>query len=48
MDQVIPWTLILSLIEPHYPKAGNGTQPMADGADAADLFHAAGKSGLLH
>jgi IS5 family transposase len=28
MDQVIPWTPILSLIEPHYPKAGSGTQPM--------------------
>ena len=22
MDQVIPWASILSLIEPHYPKAG--------------------------
>ncbi len=28
MDQVIPWSQILGLIEPHYPKAGNGTQPM--------------------
>jgi IS5 family transposase len=28
MDQVIPWSQILMLIEPHYPKAGNGTQPM--------------------
>jgi len=28
MDQVIPWTRILGLIEPHYPQAGNGTQPM--------------------
>jgi IS5 family transposase len=28
MDQVIPWSEILALIEPHYPKAGNGTQPM--------------------
>src|ERR1700722_13908015 len=28
MDQVIPWSQILALIEPHYPKAGNGTQPM--------------------
>src|SRR5579863_5978900 len=28
MDAVIPWTPILALIEPHYPKAGNGTQPM--------------------
>jgi IS5 family transposase len=28
MDQVIPWGSILGLIEPYYPKAGNGTQPM--------------------
>src|SRR6202451_2502431 len=28
MDVVIPWSGILMLIEPHYPKAGNGTQPM--------------------
>jgi len=28
MDQVIPWGSILGLIEPHYPKAGNGTQPL--------------------
>lgn len=28
MDAVIPWDSILRLIEPHYPKAGNGTQPM--------------------
>ena len=28
MDAVIPWQPILALIGPHYPKAGNGTQPM--------------------
>jgi IS5 family transposase len=28
MDVVIPWQPLLDLIEPHYPKAGNGTQPM--------------------
>jgi IS5 family transposase len=28
MDAVIPWPRLLALIEPHYPKAGNGTQPM--------------------
>jgi hypothetical protein len=27
MDAVIPWKRLLALIEPHYPKAGNGTQP---------------------
>jgi transposase, IS5 family len=28
MDAVIPWKSLIGLIEPHYPKAGNGTQPM--------------------
>ena len=28
MDQVIPWGSVLALIAPHYPKAGNGTQPI--------------------
>ena len=28
MDHVISWGKILGLIEPHYPKAGNGTQPL--------------------
>ena len=28
MDAVIPWAGLLGLIEPHYPRAGNGTQPL--------------------
>jgi hypothetical protein len=28
MDAVIPWADLLGLIEPHYPKAGNGRQPL--------------------
>jgi IS5 family transposase len=28
MDAVIPWGRLIALIEPHYPKAGNGTQPL--------------------
>jgi len=28
MDGVIPWTRLLALIEPHYPKAGPGRQPL--------------------
>ncbi len=28
MDAVIPWTRLTALVEPHYPKAGQGTQPM--------------------
>jgi IS5 family transposase len=31
MDRVVPWAGVLGLIEPHYPKAGNGTQPMPMG-----------------
>jgi len=39
MDRVVPWPPLCSLIEPFYPKPGNGRQPV--GADAADLFSAA-------
>src|ERR1700741_5470184 len=28
MDGVIPWPRLLRLIEPHYPKAGQGRQPL--------------------
>lgn len=28
MDAVIPWTPLLALIEPHYPKAGRGRRPL--------------------
>jgi len=28
MDAVIPWARLIELIEPHYPKAGNGRQPL--------------------
>src|ERR1700722_5770916 len=28
MDQVIPWARLVALIEPHYPKAGRGRQPL--------------------
>jgi IS5 family transposase len=28
MDQVVPWTRLLKLIAPRYPKAGNGRAPM--------------------
>ena len=27
MEAVVPWALLLGLIEPHYPKAGNGRRP---------------------
>lgn len=28
MDAVIPWDQLMALVEPHYPKAGNGRQPL--------------------
>jgi transposase, IS5 family len=28
MDAVIPWTRLIALIEPHYPKAGRGRRPL--------------------
>ena len=28
MDAVIPWARLLTLVEPHYPKAGQGRQPL--------------------
>jgi len=28
MDQAVPWDRLVSLIKPHYPKAGNGRRPM--------------------
>src|SRR5271156_3490406 len=28
MNQVVPWSELLALVEPHYPKAGNGRQPV--------------------
>src|SRR5436853_3253395 len=28
MDAVIPWSRLVRLIEPHYPKAGQGRQPL--------------------
>ncbi len=28
MNQVVPWAMLCALIEPHYPKAGNGRPPV--------------------
>src|SRR5262249_39697596 len=28
MDAVIPWDRLITLMEPHYPKARNGRQPL--------------------
>ena len=31
MDKVVPWKDLLAIVEPHYPKAGNGRPPMPMG-----------------
>lgn len=28
MEQIVPWQALCSVIEPHYPKAGNGRPPI--------------------
>lgn len=28
MDQIVPWAQLCSVVEPHYPKAGNGRPPI--------------------
>jgi IS5 family transposase len=28
MEQVVPWSALCALVEPHYPKAGNGRRPV--------------------
>ena len=28
MEQVVPWKKLCTLIEPHYPKTGNGRPPV--------------------
>jgi len=30
MDAIVPWTALCAVIEPHYPKAGNGRPPIGD------------------
>ena len=31
MEAIVPWREVEALIEPHYPKAGNGRQPVGLG-----------------
>lgn len=41
MNGIVPWSELEALIEPHYPKAGNGRQPVGAFDHAAGLFSAA-------
>ena len=38
MELVVPWAKWCALMEPHYPKAGNGRPSGGSGADAAHVF----------
>ncbi|MBV8451076.1 MAG: IS5/IS1182 family transposase, partial [Deltaproteobacteria bacterium] len=31
MDKIVPWRELEAMIEPHYPKAGNGRPPVGLG-----------------
>jgi hypothetical protein len=35
MEVVVPWKVLLKIIEPHYPVAGRGAQAVRAGVDAA-------------
>jgi hypothetical protein len=37
MEQVVPWGKLCALIEPHYPKAGNGRPPVGGAANKHGL-----------
>jgi hypothetical protein len=38
MDVLLPWSMLLALIEPIYPKAGNGRQPYPLQTMFGDIF----------
>ena len=39
MELVVPWSELCALVDPHYPKPGNGRSPV--GIHAANLLSAA-------
>src|SRR6267378_2937725 len=41
MEQVVPWSGLQSLVEPHYAKAGNGRRPVGLGIMLRTLLCAA-------
>jgi IS5 family transposase len=38
MNQVVPWSELEALVEPHYPKAGNGRRPVGLGIMLRSYF----------
>lgn len=41
MEEMVPWSRLVGLIKPHYPKGKRGTSTDGDRADAAGVFFAA-------
>jgi IS5 family transposase len=41
MDSIVPWGELCAVIEPHYPKVGNGQAADRPGAHVADVLRAA-------
>jgi hypothetical protein len=41
MDRIVPWSGLVELIEPHYPKGGTRSSACRSGADVASLLSAA-------
>ncbi len=39
MNQVVPWSELLALVDPVYPKSGNGRQPVGLAIMQPDLLH---------
>ncbi len=54
MDQVVPWSGLLGLIEPYYPKASSGRKPypletmLRNRSDARSLGKGTARNGLRH
>jgi hypothetical protein len=44
MEQVVPWRRLCRVVEPHYPKSGNGRPPVEVERMPADLLFAAVRS----
>ena len=45
MEQVVPWAKLCGLIEPHYPKPGNGRLALAPTAMASSKWYVDGVNG---
>ena len=44
MEGVVPWAALCALIEPFYPKPGNGRPPMGSSGCCASIFFSNGST----